>query len=240
MTDESDTTDNCSAPVQLHVSEKTGADLAVDAPTVNNASPETGASFLLSATVRNVGEGESPATTLRYYRSGNSIISRSDTQVGTDTVAALAAAGTSAESIFLTAPSDAGTYYYGACVDSVTDETNTTDNCSVSVAVEVEEPAVYPNLQVGSPSVSDSSPLVGDEFTLSATVGNVGDARSPSNDAALLPFLRRDDFTVRHSGRDRRGRRPGGRRHERGVHFSCRTAERRYLLLWGLRRFRGG
>ena len=58
--------------------------------------------------------------------------------MGTDSIGALAAFGTSDQSIDLTAPSDAGTYYYGACVDTVTDESDTTDNCSASVQVDVE------------------------------------------------------------------------------------------------------
>ena len=104
---------------------------------MDNATPGTGSAFTLSATVTNAGDGES-ATTLRWYRSTDSTISNADTEVGTDSIGALAAAGTSDQSIDLTAPSTPGTYYYGACVDSVTDESDTTDNCSVSVRVDVE------------------------------------------------------------------------------------------------------
>ena len=71
-------------------------------------------------TVRNQGTEQSAATTLRYYRSDDATIDNTDTQVGTDAVSSLSAGGTSAESISLNAPSDAGTYYYGACVDAVT------------------------------------------------------------------------------------------------------------------------
>ena len=112
-------------------------DLAVATPSVSDASPDSGASFTLSATVRNVGDGRSAATTLRYYRSSDATISSSDTAVGTDPVVGLAASGTSAESVRLTAPSTAGTYYYGACVDAVTGESNTVNNCSGSVRVTV-------------------------------------------------------------------------------------------------------
>ena len=49
----------------------------------------------------------------------------------------LAASGTSAESVRLTAPSSAGTYYYGACVDTVSGETATANNCSSAVRVTV-------------------------------------------------------------------------------------------------------
>ena len=111
-------------------------------------SPTTGASFTLSATVRNQGSGSSAATTLRYYRSTDSTISSSDTAVGTDSVSGLSASGTSPESISLTAPSTAGTYYYGACVDSVSGESNTTNNCSSGIAVTVSV-ATAPDLVVG-------------------------------------------------------------------------------------------
>ena len=115
-------------------------DLEVGSPSVRDNSLATGSSFTLSATVRNTGDGDSVATTLRYYRSADAAISASDTPVGTDAVGALAASGSSAELVALTAPSTVGTYYYGACVDAVTRESNTANNCSASVRVEVEEP----------------------------------------------------------------------------------------------------
>ena len=89
----------------------------------------------MSATVSNAGDGESAATTLRYHQSTDSAITNTDTVVGTDLVAALGATGSSSESVDLTAPSSPGTYYYGACVDAVADESDTTNNCSSSVQV---------------------------------------------------------------------------------------------------------
>ena len=44
-------------------------DLIVESPSVNDASPAAGASFTLSVTVRNRGDAQSNATTLRYFRS---------------------------------------------------------------------------------------------------------------------------------------------------------------------------
>ena len=112
-------------------------DLVVESPSVDDDTLETGASFTLRATVRNRGDGRSATTTLRYYRSTNSTISSSDTEVGTDSVGELAAGARSNESIRLTAPSSAGTYYYGACVNSVTGESSTSNNCSSATRVEV-------------------------------------------------------------------------------------------------------
>ena len=179
VTDESDTTDNCSAWVKVDVEAPPKyPDLVVGTPTVDDATPETEASFTLSATVSNTGDGEAPATTLRYYRSTDATITTSDTEVGTDAVGALAAAGTSSESISLTAPATAGAYYYGACVDTVTGESDTTNNCSASVKVDVEEPPTYPDLEVGTPTVDDTTPETSASFTLSATVSNAGDGES--------------------------------------------------------------
>ena len=99
MEGESDTTDNCSSPVGVDVSEPTAPDLEVGTPTVDDASPEPGGSFTLSATVTNAGDGSAAATTLRYHRSADATITTTDAQVGTDAVDALAASGTSAESV---------------------------------------------------------------------------------------------------------------------------------------------
>ena len=114
-------------------------DLVVESASVSDNAPETGEAFTLRATVHNRGDGPSASTTLRYYRSSNSRISSSDTQVGTDTVAALAAGASGNESIRLTAPSRAGTYYYGACVDSVSGESDTRNNCSDGVRISVSD-----------------------------------------------------------------------------------------------------
>ena len=119
-------------------------DLIVESPSVNDNTLTAGQSFTLSATVRNQGDGQSPATTLRYYRSSNATISATDTEVGTDAVDGLADSGTSAESISLTAPSSAGTYYYGACVASVSGESNTNNNCSPAVQVTVSSGSATP------------------------------------------------------------------------------------------------
>ena len=127
-------------------------DLVVEPPTVSHSNPVAGTPFTLRATVRNQGGAAAGSTTLRYYRSTNDTISTSDTAVGTKTVSGLAAAGTSAESIDLTAPTSAGTYYYGACVDAVTNESDRTNNCST--AVRVTAAPQQPNTSL-SPSVSD-------------------------------------------------------------------------------------
>ena len=144
-------------------------DLEVET-TVSDETPETGASFTLSATVSNAGAGESPATTLTYYQSTGATITTSDASVGTDDVGVLSASGTSEESISLTAPEIPATYYYGACVDAVTDESDTTNNCSGSVPVTVPEPDQRaPNVEISAEDDKEWAP-VGDTVDLSARV----------------------------------------------------------------------
>ena len=114
-------------------------DLVVLGPDVRD-SIETGATFWFIATVTNQGDGQSAATTVRYLRSTDVTITESDTEEGTDEVRALLLHQGYAATIRLTAPSTAGTYYYGACVDAVAGELDTTNNCSVSVAANVVDP----------------------------------------------------------------------------------------------------
>ena len=118
----------------------TAPDLVVQSASVNTSSLTVGQSFTLSATVRNQGGSRSGSTTLRYYRSSDATISTGDTQVGTDRVDGLATSSTSSESIRLNAPSSSGTYYYGACVESISGENDPNNNCSEGVQVTVTGP----------------------------------------------------------------------------------------------------
>ena len=197
VTDESDTTNNCSASVTIAVEEESSGqpDLrivgVVAGTPLDGVFPGTRIQF--SASVRNYGDANSDATTLRYYRSTDATISVSDTEVGTDEVSALVPSVQVSEGIDLTAPSSTGAYYYGACVDAVTDESDTTNNCSASVKVDVEAPPKYPDLVVGTPAVDDATPETEASFTLSATVSNTGDGESP---ATTLRYYRSTDATI--------------------------------------------
>ena len=205
VTAESDTTNNCSAAVQVNVPAAVPAvppmqaqpDLVVADPSVSDSDPAAGAQFTLSVTARNDGDAAAAATTLRFYRSTDTTITTADTEVGTGAVAALAASASASDSASLTAPDSAGTYYYGACVDPVTAESDTTNNCSAAVPVNV--PAAVPPMQaqpdlvVADPSVSDRAPTPGATFTLSATVRNDGEGASA---ATTLRYYQSPDATI--------------------------------------------
>ena len=187
-----DVLDNDLAAMGLSDCAGIAPDLVVDRPTVSESAPEAGARFTLSATVRNQGNSPSAFTTLRYYRSADSTITTGDTEVGTDSVSRINALVTGDESVSLTAPSTPGTYYYGACVDSVSGETDTANNCSVAVVVTVGA-APAPDLVVDRPTVSESAPAAGERFTLTATVRNQGSGRS---DSTTLRYYRSADSTI--------------------------------------------
>ena len=119
------------------VAAQSAPDLVVLGPNVSESSLETGVTFWFIATVVNDGYGRSAATTVRYYRSTDATITPSDTEEGTDPVGPKGRHQGYGATIRLTAPSTAGTYYYGACVDEVPGESDTANNCSSAVPVTV-------------------------------------------------------------------------------------------------------
>ena len=136
MPAESNTTNNCSSGVSVTVSaDSQGApDLVVYSPSVYDKVFDPGERFNMAFWVRNEGDGASTATaTLKYYRSSDSTISSSDTELtiqsGTTGVGTIAASERQTVSVSLNAHSS-GVYYYGACVGTVPNESNTSNNCA--------------------------------------------------------------------------------------------------------------
>ena len=176
-----------------------GPDLVVTEFSASDSNPAPDTPFTLAVAVRNDGDGAAAATTLRYYQSTDATITTADTVVGTAAVAGLAAAGSSSASVELSAPSTPGTYYYGACVDAVTGESDTTNNCSASVTVMVAgvdsppPPQSQPDLVVASLSVSESNPAPDTPFTLAVAVRNDGDGAAA---ATTLRYYQSTDATI--------------------------------------------
>ena len=111
--------------------------------------------------------------------------------MGAVAVGALAASGgtTVNEPFSLTAPATAGTYYYGACVEAVTGESDTTNNCSGALTITVDGPP--PDLVVLGPNASE--PREDGTFWLIATVHNQGDGGSA---ATTVRYKRSTDATI--------------------------------------------
>ena len=178
----------------------TGApDLSVESPSVSDSTLSPGETFTFRATVRNRGDARSGSTILRYYRSTGSTINSSDTQVGTDSVAGLSAGGNLSVSETLVAPSSPGGYYYGACVDSVSGESNGRNNCSDGVRVRVEDGA-----DSGAPDlILVHPPDVTSTRTFEATVGGsvfyavgVENHGSAPSSPTTLRFYRSSDSRI--------------------------------------------
>ena len=190
VSNESNTSNNCSAGVPVIVQPAGAPDLAVTV-LVSPSSITEGQSVTLSATVGNQGNAVAAGTTLRFYRSSDATIDSNDLSVGSSqAVSSLAALASSTVST-TDAPAPAGTYYYGACVDAVSDESNASNNCSAGVPVTVRA-AGAPDLAV-TVSASPSSITAGESVTLSATVGNQGNAVAAGT---TVRFYRSSDATI--------------------------------------------
>lgn len=115
------------------------ADLTVESAAVNETNLATGQLFAASATLRNSGSRASTETTLRFFSSTDSVISTADTALTTVAVSSIGAGAVNELSVSLNAPTAAGTYWIGACVNRVASESNTTNNCSSAVQINVAQ-----------------------------------------------------------------------------------------------------
>ena len=117
-------------------------DLSVKSLLVSDVNlTKPGQKFTLRFVVRNEGIAQAARTKLRYYYSTDRTISMSgyrdkDEEVGeAANIPSLYEAETDTLEITLDGPSKQGTHYYGACVESVTYERYTSNNCSYAVFV---------------------------------------------------------------------------------------------------------
>ena len=175
---ESDTQNNCSIRLTVQViAPDTGKpDLVVVSPDVTVVRLSPGQSTTFSAVVQNQGAGTSDTSRLRYYRGA---IGFRRTEVGDDHVRALAAGETQGGSIPITAPSAPGAYFYWACVDRVSEESDIQNNCSDAVDVHVITPEpLEPDLTIRRASVDNNRPVAGSSITLTFIISNIGEARS--------------------------------------------------------------
>ena len=154
---------------------------------VSDNTPMPGQAFTLRARVQNQGTDEFQNLVLSYYRSADATISAQDMLLGTDEVGSLAASSTSGdESISLTAPSTSGTYYYGACVASVSDESGTPNTCSTGVRVTVadeQDPVSIPDANLRA--------------AIAAALGKASGATITKGEMTTLTTLEAEDAGIR-------------------------------------------
>ena len=165
VTGESDTNNNCSSAVMITV---TTSDLTINISPPSSTLVATSAMITLEASVRNAGESSAMATTLRWYLSTDSTIDTNDTEIEMTELNELAARESRDVSVAITVPNEAGTNHYGVCVESVTSESDTTNNCSSAVTVTVVNPGMH---------------LSASDFTLATGNGN---ARGIWSDGTII------------------------------------------------------
>jgi len=137
---ESNTQNNCSRGVRVTVRASGSPDLVVSVST-SSVTVAPGSSFSYRTTVRNQGGAAAAATRIRLYQSDNATITTSDSELGQPgSVPALgpseSATGTTTISIGSATPPQ--TTYVGNCVDAVSGESNTDNNCSSAVRVIIQ------------------------------------------------------------------------------------------------------
>ena len=187
---ESVAANNCSPPVPVTVqgplSGPPGPDLVVERVWVSSDSPALGGVFRLGWVLYNPG-GDTEDFLLRCYRSDDATFTPSDSQVREVREPGLHSRSRRITSVHVDTPSTKGTHYYRVCADAVRGESDTTNNCSTAVKIEVSH--ANPNLQFHSVGVGS---WVESSFPLVAEVQNVG---GPSA-ATTLRFYRSTDRTI--------------------------------------------
>ena len=154
-----------------------GADLLIAEIMVSDRNPAAGGAFVLSVIVGNDGTAAAPATRVRFLRSADEAITTDDSEVGAVELPPISAAGRAGGSVRLSAPASGGTFHYGACVEAVSGESETGNNCSAAVTVTVRAPPPgNPDLRIGSTKVGPVSRTVyvNDSIDMCAAVQNAG------------------------------------------------------------------
>jgi len=163
-------------------------DLIVPEVSVSNDTLATGELFNATAVTRNQGEGIANSTTVRYLRSADPVITAADFELASRALPRLdpGAEAQRSEEVSIDVP---GTFWIGACVDAVPDESNVNNNCSTGIEVVVGTP----DLVVTDIAVSNENPEADETFTIDATALNQGDRASEST---TLRYYRSDDSAI--------------------------------------------
>ena len=151
---DTDTINNCSQPIPITVEAQVptlipsvakrdppqtqGPDLVIRSARVESPTVMIGGGVRLHITLTNQGTHAAPATTIRYYRSLDATISAADTELRAVNVGQIGAGKSTTTWALLLSPTVSGVYYYGACVDGVASESDTSNNCSFGIRVTAE------------------------------------------------------------------------------------------------------
>ncbi len=151
---DADTTNNCSQAIAIRVETQTptlttpaegtdstktqGPDLVIRSARVESPTITVGGGVRLHITIANQGTSTTAASTIRFYRSLDATISETDTELRVVNVGQIGTGRSITTWALLPSPALTGVYYYGACIDEVASESNTSNNCSSAFRVTVE------------------------------------------------------------------------------------------------------
>ena len=187
-------------------------DLMVEHGLALSRTVQAGAAITFYPRTTNVGTASAPATTIRVYRHEQETTTP---RVGgieetrTARSAALAPGRSAITVAHATAPSTAGVHYYYLCLDHVTNETVTNNNCTQTPAtVSIEQtatdpgqeevpeitPTTAPDVTVTETVATPPSVLAGDTISIQATITNIGSAAA---DATTIRVYRHEQETTR-------------------------------------------
>ena len=149
--------------ISVRVASAGAPDLEFTSVTPTSVTGSPGGSVQADFTLRNSGNATAAATTIRVYQSTDSSISTSDTEIGSNSIPSLGAGrSTTITATVRLSGQASGTFYFGLCVDAVSGESTTGNNCSRGVRVTVggsgapdlEFTGVTPTSVTGSPGGS--------------------------------------------------------------------------------------
>ena len=182
-------------------------DLMVEHGLALSRTVQAGAAITFYPRTTNVGTASAPSTTIRIYRHEQETTTP---RVGgveetrTARSAALAPDRSAITVAHATAPSTAGVHYYYLCLDHVTNETVTNNNCTQTPAtVSIEQtatdpgqeevpettPTTAPDVTVTETVATPPSAIAGDTISIQATITNIGSAAA---DATTIHVYRHD------------------------------------------------
>ena len=151
--------------------------LTINAFMVSPTTVSAGGLLTLAATVRNAGTASSSATTLRYYVWTGSVWS--EIASCADSISTLSPEATSTQSCLITALATPGNSYYDVAVDAVPGESDTRDNSTNYVVVNVTAASIptYPltvtKAGTGSGTVTGAGITCGSDCTELYTYGTI-------------------------------------------------------------------
>ena len=190
-------------------------DLVVEHGLMLSRTVQAGAAITFYPRTTNVGTASAPSTTIRIYRHEQETTTP---RVGgieetrTARSAALAPDRSAITVAHATAPSTAGVHYYYLCLDHVTNETVTNNNCTQTPAtVSIEQtatdpgqeevpettPTTAPDVTVTETVATPPSVLAGDTVSIQATVTNIGSAAADALRLTTIRVYRHEQETTR-------------------------------------------